>query len=101
MSSHFYLVRLKIAKEDYRLLHRLESIERLKKSDSANTTVSGLERNNVGKQQKAILVLDNVPPYLSKTVLTSNNGLSTIKYLPLNFRALIQPVDQATIAAMK
>lgn len=51
--------------------------------------------------QKAVLILDNAPSHPNESLLTSDDGLITCKFLPPNVTAAIQPMDQGVISAMK
>lgn len=58
-----------------------------------------LTSNNL--PQKAILVLDNAPSHPHESQLKSADGNISVKYLPPNVTALIQPMDQGVIANLK
>jgi ribosomal protein S8 len=52
--------------------------------------------------QKAVLLLHNVPSHPRQIVMTSDNSLIDVKFLPPNVTAIIiQPTDQGMIASMK
>ena len=54
-----------------------------------------------GLPEKAILLLDNAPSHPNEAVLQSADGKIITRYLPPNVTALIQPMDQGVISAMK
>lgn len=54
-----------------------------------------------GLPARAVLLLDNAPSHPNERVLRSDDGMIFVKYLPPNVTALIQPMDQGVIAAMK
>lgn len=51
--------------------------------------------------EKAVLLIDNAPSHPGENVLKSTDGNFFASYLPPNVTALIQPMDQGVIAAMK
>jgi hypothetical protein len=51
--------------------------------------------------QKAVLLLDNAPSHPNETILKSRDGNICVKFLPPNVTALIQPMDQGVISALK
>jgi hypothetical protein len=54
-----------------------------------------------GLRKKAVLLLDNAPSHPRKSVLTSDDSLIVVKFLPTNVIAIIQPMDQGANASMK
>ena len=54
-----------------------------------------------GLLPKAILFLDNAPAHPDATTLTSSDKLIKAIFLPANTTALIQPMDQGVLEAMK
>jgi hypothetical protein len=54
-----------------------------------------------GLPLKAVLLIDNDPSHPRDSVLTSDDGLIIVKFLPPNVTAIIQPMDQGVIASMK
>lgn len=54
-----------------------------------------------GLPQKAVLLLDNAPSHPDEMLLKSDDGGISVKYLPPNVTALIQPMDQGVIASLK
>lgn len=56
---------------------------------------------SIGLPERAVLLLDNAPSHPNENVLKSDDGQIFVKYLPPNVTALIQPMDQGVIAAMK
>lgn len=61
-------------------------------------------RENLRKKnlpEKAVLILDNAPSHPAENLLKTEDGMIFVKYLPANVTALIQPMDQGVIAALK
>ena len=54
-----------------------------------------------GLEPKALLLMDNAPSHPSGTVLVSKDKKITMMFLPANTTALIQPMDQGVLEAMK
>ena len=54
-----------------------------------------------GLSVKALLLLDNAPAHPEATTLMSSDKSITAMFLPLNTTALIQPMDQGVLEAMK
>jgi hypothetical protein len=54
-----------------------------------------------GLPQKVVLLLDNAPSHSRQSLLTSDDGLIIVTFLPPNVTAIIQPMDQGVIASMK
>ena len=50
---------------------------------------------------KALLLLDNAPAHPDVSVLQSENGNIKAMYLPPNTTAIIQPMDQGVLEALK
>jgi hypothetical protein len=48
-----------------------------------------------------VLLLCSASSRPRKSVLTSEDGLITVKFLPPNVTSIIQPVDQGVIASVK
>lgn len=51
--------------------------------------------------ETAVLTLDNAPSHPIESLLQSEDGKITVKYLPPNVTAIIQPMDQGVIANLK
>jgi hypothetical protein len=54
--------------------------------------------------QKAVLLIDNAPSHPKESVLTSDDGIILVKFLPPappNATAIIQPMDQEATVFMK
>lgn len=51
--------------------------------------------------EKAVLLIDNAPSHPNENVLKSSDGKIFAKFLPPNVTALIQPMDQGVISALK
>jgi hypothetical protein len=54
-----------------------------------------------GLSQKAVLLRDNAPSHPTESILTSNDVLIVVKFLPPNVIAVIQPMAQGVIVSMK
>lgn len=56
---------------------------------------------SLGEEPKAVLLLDNCSAHPEEADLTSDDGAITAVFLPPNVTALIQPMDQGVIQAIK
>ena len=55
----------------------------------------------VRQEERAILFLDNCSAHPSEKVLISLDGTITVKFLPPNVTAILQPTDQGVIQSIK
>lgn len=58
-------------------------------------------QNDIGKQGKVLLLLDNAPTHPSAELLKRENGNFKMKFLPPNVTSLLQPMDQSVIETLK
>lgn len=63
-----------------------------------HTFVPGVKQfqQNIGKEGKVLLLLDNAPSHRSTETLNAINDEFEIKIFPPNVTSLIQPMDQTT-----
>ena len=60
-----------------------------------------LKLRELGREEKAILFLDNCAAHPSEKELVSDDGKIIAKFLPPNVTALIQPMDQGVLESIK
>ncbi|XP_051162408.1 jerky protein homolog-like [Leptopilina boulardi] len=58
-------------------------------------------QNEIGKQGKVLLLLDNAPTHPSVETLERENGMFKVIFLPPNVTSLLQPMDQSVIETLK
>jgi len=58
-------------------------------------------QQNIGKEGKVLLLLDNAPSHPSTETLNAINDKFEVKFFPPNVTSLIQPMDQSVIETLK
>ena len=58
-------------------------------------------QENLKKQGRVLLILDNAPSHPCEDTLERENGKFRVKFLPPNVTSLIQPMDQSVIETFK
>ncbi|XP_003740155.2 tigger transposable element-derived protein 2-like [Galendromus occidentalis] len=68
-----------------------------------NTFTPAVEAHQkiIGKEGNVLLILDNAPSHAPLTTMETKNGKFTVTFLPPNVTAILQPMDQGVIVALK
>ncbi|XP_003748676.1 jerky protein homolog-like [Galendromus occidentalis] len=68
-----------------------------------NTFIPAVEEHQkiIGKEGNVLLILDNAPSHPPLTTMETKNGKFTVTFLPPNVTAILQPMDQGVIVALK